>query len=157
VFITLSLLGGLLGLVWRSLGGALVLAASLALFVTATPAISSYLTHQIESRIPNDTAFGDAQAIVVLGADVQSGAGTGSDRLGPLSFERLIFAVDAYRHLHLPVAVSGGRTLGSRTSVAQLMKNALENYLAVPVTWSEERSRTTYENALYTSQLLKAQ
>jgi uncharacterized SAM-binding protein YcdF (DUF218 family) len=36
-----------------------------------------------------------------------------------------------------------------------MMKVALEQYFAVPVTWSEDRSRTTYENVVYTTQLLQ--
>ena len=31
---------------------------------------------------------------------------------------------------------------------------ALERDFAVPVTWADDQSRTTYENALYTAQLL---
>jgi uncharacterized SAM-binding protein YcdF (DUF218 family) len=157
VLITLCLLGGLIGIVWRRLGATLVLASSVGLFVAATPACSTYLTRRLESEIPDDIGFGNARAIVVLGADVRAGHGAAPDRLGPLSLERLIFAADAYRQFHLPVVVSGGELPGTQTSVAELMKTALEEYFAVPVTWSEDRSRTTYENALYSAGLLKAQ
>src|SRR5436190_187634 len=37
-----------------------------------------------------------------------------------------------------------------------LMRAMLERDFAVPVSWSDDRSRTTYENAVYTAQLLKA-
>jgi uncharacterized SAM-binding protein YcdF (DUF218 family) len=63
--------------------------------------------------------------------------------------------VDAYRRLHLPIAVSGGRVADWHVAVAQLMKSALEEYFGIPVAWSEEVSRTTYENALYTARLLQ--
>jgi uncharacterized SAM-binding protein YcdF (DUF218 family) len=63
---------------------------------------------------------------------------------------------DAYRQLGLPVAVSGGRLYNWDTSIAALMKAALIKYFGVPVTWTEDRSRTTYENAVYTAQLLRA-
>jgi uncharacterized SAM-binding protein YcdF (DUF218 family) len=157
VLITLCLLGGLIGIVWRRLGAILVLASSLGLFVAAAPAFSSYLSNQLESEIPDDIGFGNAEAIVVLGADVRAGDGAAPDRLGLLSLERLIFAAEAYRRFHLPVAVSGGQLAGTQTSVAELMKTALEESFAVPVAWSEDRSRTTYENALYSAGLLKAQ
>lgn len=157
LFVTLSLLGALIALVWRRVGIIITLASSLCLYVVAAPAFSSYLSRILEAEIPNDTGFRDAQAIVVLGADVQSADGTTSDRLGPLSLERLIFAADAYRRLHLPLAVSGGRVGDSETSVAALMGAALEGYFGVPVTWSEDQSRTTYENALYTARLLRGQ
>jgi len=39
--------------------------------------------------------------------------------------------------------------------MAELMKATLEQYFAVPVTWSEEHSQNTYENAAYTAKLLR--
>jgi uncharacterized SAM-binding protein YcdF (DUF218 family) len=131
--------------------------AILCAFVAATPAFSSYLTHELETEIPLMTDFSQAQAIVVLGADVQSEDGPMSDRLGPLSLERLLFAADAYRQLRLPVATSGGRIGKVEISLAELMKATLEGYFAVPVTWTENRSKTTFENALYTARILKAE
>jgi uncharacterized SAM-binding protein YcdF (DUF218 family) len=157
VFILLCLTGAVLVLVWRRLGIIIVLASSLCLFVAATPAFSSYLTRQVESEIPNNAVLDSAEAIVVLGADVQSADGPMPDRLGPLSLERLVLAADAYRRLRLPVVVSGGPTDGPETSVAELMKAALERYFSVPVALIENRSRTTYENALHTGRLLQAQ
>lgn len=117
--------------------------------------VSSYLAYQLETEIPEDVDFSGAEAIVVLGADVRRGDGRNSDRIGPASLERLVLAVDAYRRLHLPIAVSGGRVADWHVAVGQLMKSALEEYFGIPVTWSEEESRTTYENALYTARLLR--
>jgi hypothetical protein len=46
----------------------------------------------------------------VLGAGVHPGDGAAvPDTLGALSLERLVYAAEAYRALHLPVLVSGGR------------------------------------------------
>ena len=67
-----------------------------------------------------------------------------------------MFTAEAYRKLKLPVAVSGGPVSGQSPPVAGLMKSALEDYFNVPVTWIEDRSRTTYENALYTAEVLRA-
>jgi len=36
------------------------------------------------------------------------------------------------------------------------MKQALEEDFGVPVTWTEDQSRTTHENALYSAKLLQA-
>ena len=85
----------------------------------------------------------------MLGADVRPGKNITADRLGPQSLERLTMVVDAYRQLHLPVAVSGGRLSDWQTSVAELMKSALTEYFMVSVTWKEDLSKTTYENGLY--------
>jgi uncharacterized SAM-binding protein YcdF (DUF218 family) len=155
-FITLALLGALAALRWRRSGIALALASSLCLFAAATPALSSYLVHRVETALPAHIDFREAQAIVVLGGDVRSGSGADvADALGPLSLERVVLAARAYRRLHLPVAVSGGRVGAARGSEATLMKAALETDFAIPVTWSEDASRTTWENALYTARLLR--
>lgn len=158
VFITLCLAGALLAFVWRRIGLAIVLPASLCLFAAATPALSSYLLRRVEAEIPATPDFRSAQAIVVLGGDQRVGdGGMIPDTLGPLSLERVFFAAEAYRQQHLPVAVSGGRASGVHASSAELMKPIIERDFAIPVFWSEDRSRTTYENAIFTAALLRPQ
>jgi uncharacterized SAM-binding protein YcdF (DUF218 family) len=155
VFIILSLAGALIALAWRRAGIALALASSLALYLSATPALSEYLLRQVESGLPQDVDLAAAQAIVVLGADVRWGNGADiPDRLGPLSLERAVLAAEAYRRLHLPVLVSGGRERGAHSSEAALMKAVLEDDFGVPVAWTEEQSHTTWENAAYSARLL---
>jgi uncharacterized SAM-binding protein YcdF (DUF218 family) len=155
IFIVLSLAGALIALVWRRAGIALALASSLLLYAAATPAVSSYLLRRVEARLPESADLSAAQAIVVLGGDVRAGDGADiPDRLGPLSLERVVFGAEAHRRLQLPVVVSGGTVQGAHLSEAALMKAALEEDFAVPVAWSEDGSRTTWENALYTARLL---
>ena len=155
ILIILCFAGALLLLVWRRTGIAVVLVCSFSLYVAATPAFSSYLLWYFKSKIPESNDINIAQAIVVLGVDVRDGRGIVSDRLGTQSLERLFMAAEAYHRLHLPVAVSVGRISKSQASVAGLMKIALKQYFSVPVTWSEERSQNTYENAAYTAALLR--
>ena len=156
LFIVLCLLGALSALVWRRTGIAVALVSSFCLFVAAIPAFSSYLLQSIESIIPESSDLSEAQAIVVLGAEIRSGNPPMPNTLGLLSLERVFLAAKAYRQLHLPVAVSGGVASGTDTAVAVAMKSVLEGDFGVPVSWVEDRSRTTYENALYTAQLLSA-
>jgi uncharacterized SAM-binding protein YcdF (DUF218 family) len=157
VLITLCLVGGLLAVLWRGFGIALVILSAAALYAAAMPVVASYLLQQIEAGIPESADLGTAQAIVVLGAGIHFGDGAAApDTLGPQSLERVFYGAEAYRRLHLPVAVSGGRVLGAQTAEATLMRAVLERDFAVPVTWSDDRSRTTYENAVYSAQLLKA-
>lgn len=155
IFIVLSLAGALIALVWRRAGIAVALASGFCLYVAATPALSSYLLRQVESGLPQTADLGAAQAIVVLGGGVRSGDGGGiPDRLNGLSLERVVFGAEAHRRLHLPVVVSGGAARGTHSSEGALMKTALEADFAVPVAWTEDRSRTTWENALFTARLL---
>lgn len=155
VLIVLSLAGALLALRWRGFGIALVILSSAALYLLATPVVASYLLHEIERGIPQSAELSNAQAIVVLGAEVHLGNGASApDTLGPLSLERVVYAAEAYRRLQLPVAVSGGRVYPAQTAEATLMQAALDRNFGVPVAWTEDQSRTTYENALYTARLL---
>jgi uncharacterized SAM-binding protein YcdF (DUF218 family) len=155
VFIVLCFAGALLALRWRRLGIGLALAASLCLYVAAMPAFSSYLLSRIESELPETVNLAGAQAIVVLSGDVRVGDGGDiPDELGPLSLERVVLAARAYRRLHLPLAVSGGHVGEARQSAGALMQAALEVDFATPVTWNEDRSQTTWENAAFTARLL---
>src|SRR4051794_12131038 len=156
VLITLCVVGALIALRWRVAGLAIVLAASLALYAVATPVISSWLLRRAEAGLPRPAGFRGAKAIVVLGGEVRSGNGADiPDRLGGRAYERLAFATDAYHELHLPVAVSGGRPPDRRTTEGEMMKAALESEFNVPVTWNEDQSRTTWENAVFTAALLR--
>jgi uncharacterized SAM-binding protein YcdF (DUF218 family) len=159
VFIWLSLVGALIAFRWRRMGISLALLSSLALYAAATPALSSYLLARVEAALPPPPDFTAdltaAQAIVVLGGDVRVGSGAIPDRLGPLSLERVVLAAQAYRRLHLPVVVSGGRVGRAQASEAALMQAALAADFAIPVAWVEPRSRTTWENAVDTAQLLR--
>ena len=153
ILILLCLAGALIGLVWQRVGIAITLFASVCLFLLSTPAFSSYLTRYLETETPTDENLHSAQAIVVLGADIRTG--DGPDRLGLLTLDNVVMAADAYHQLRLPVAVSGGQLFHWDMSVAALMKTALVQRFAVPVAWTEDKSRTTYENAVYTAQLLR--
>ncbi len=127
------------------------------LYSAALPAVAARLLEEVEIKPPDKLDFSAAQAIVVLGGGVHRGDGVEvPDTLGPRTLERLDFTAHAYRRLNLRVAVSGGLPPGARTTEAALMKAALEGDFSVPVTWAEDRSRTTFENALYLKKLLEA-
>lgn len=128
------------------------------LYLAALPVVGARMLQDVEVRPLDKPDFSAAQAIVVLGGGVNRGDGDKvPDTLGPWSLERLDFAAHAYRQLHLKVAVSGGLTPGAHTAEATLMKSVLENDFHVPVNWVENRSRTTWENAVYIQQLLQAE
>jgi uncharacterized SAM-binding protein YcdF (DUF218 family) len=139
------------------LGIAVSIVATTLLYLAALPVVAGRMLEDAEIRSPEKPDFSAAQAIVVLGAGVHRGDGVKvPDTLGTWSLERVYFAAHAYRQLGLKVAVSGGQLGGAHVSEASLMKAALEGDFAVPVTWVDDRSRSTYENALDTAKLLKA-
>src|SRR5437667_8083141 len=136
VLIVLCLFGGLLALVWRGFGVAVVLVSAAALYLLATPVASSWLLERVEAGLPETPELRAAQAIVVLGGDVHFGDGKAvPDSLGPLSLARVLYAAQAYRRLHLPVAVSGGRVLGSESTVGGLNSYALLHVCAWARNW----------------------
>ena len=156
VLIVLCLIGAAVAPWWRRAGIALALSSSVGLYLAAMPVVSSYLLYRVETELPAQVDFVGAEAIVVLGGDVQHGNGRDMpDRLGLLSLERVMLAAQAYRRMRLPVAVSGGRVDSAYQTEGELMKTALERDFGVPVRWNEDRSRTTWQNALFTARLLQ--
>ncbi|HTQ33331.1 MAG TPA: YdcF family protein [Stellaceae bacterium] len=133
-----------------------IVAASL-LLLASLPVVAARMIEDVEVKPPANLDFSAAQAIVVLGGGVHRGDGDKApDTLGPWSLERLDFAVHAYRKLHLPTLVTGGKPAGAHTAEAALMKNALQDDFSVPVTWVEDQARNTFENAVYSKKLLQA-
>src|SRR5258708_8667697 len=133
VFILRCLAGGLMALFCRGFGVALVILSATALYVAATPVVASYLLQQVETGIPDSADLSAAQAIVVLGAGIHFGDGAAvPDTLGPQSLERVVYGAEAYRRLHLPVAVSGGRALGPQTAQAPRIPDRPHPPFSVP-------------------------
>ena len=157
LFILLSVTAVWLTL-WRPrFGISVAIVTTSLLFLAALPVIAARMLEDVEVKPPGKPDFSAAQAIVVLGGGTRHGDGDKvPDTLGPWSLERLDFAAQAYHQLRLKVAVSGGKPSGAHIAEAALMKTVLEDDFSVPVTWVEDQSRTTYENALYTRQLLQA-
>ncbi len=156
ILVALCLIGALLVPLWRWGGTALVLASSLSLFVLSTPVASSILLRWAEAGLPPAGDLAQAQAIVVLGGAVIPGNGEDvPDVLGPVSLERVAFAADAQRKLHLPVLVSGGNLRAGHTSESILMKRALQQEFGIAARWNEDRSRTTWDNAAFSAAMLQ--
>jgi len=157
IFIVGCIAGALIGLVRPRIGTIVVLSSSILLYLFATPAVSIFLLDdELVMSVPTDPDLARAQAIVVLGGDYKFGdGGRVPDSVGLLTLERLAAAARLYRRLGLPVVVSGGPVGGSE-SLAKLMREELEQNFSVPVKWIEGRSRSTYQNALYTAELMKS-
>jgi uncharacterized SAM-binding protein YcdF (DUF218 family) len=144
---------------WRRkpFGLAVATGAIGALYLAAMPVTASLLigwTEAIaiaEPTLPSDPPPG---AIVVLSADARrSGIPGVPDTVGQLTLERVAEAARQSRRLGLPILVSGGGPPDA--SIAALMSKVLQEDFRVPVQWREERSRNTFENALYSAEILR--
>ncbi|WP_323845171.1 YdcF family protein [Microbulbifer magnicolonia] len=122
------------------------------LWICATPAFSAWLGQ----RLAKVSAIPDAvpQAVVVLGGGRYRDENSGNERLSAVSLERVTWAAQR-APAQLPLLVSGGRVYAQeRATEADLMAGLLQETLGRPVTWRENCSRTTAENAVNSAAIL---
>ena len=100
-----------------------------------------------------------ADAIVILGAGrEQNDPGWGgTDQPGLMALERLRYAARLARASGLPMAATGGLHYGQPPSEAALMADAMKRDYGLDIRWQEEQSRTTWENAVLSADLLQPQ
>ncbi|MDY4302414.1 YdcF family protein [Pseudomonas sp. FP215] len=99
-----------------------------------------------------------ADAIVVLGSGRERGdIAWGSDQPTGIGLERERFAARLAKASGLPVLTSGGLHYGTPPSEAELMAVSMQDDFGVSVRWKEERSRTTWENAQMSAEILLPQ
>lgn len=134
------------------------------LWLMSLPAMVEWSARQLE----REPALAEAQwanlaqradTIVILGAGREQGdPGWGHvDQPGLMALERLRYAARLARASGLPLAASGGLHYGQPPSEAALMADAMQRDYGLKVRWLEERSRTTWENAQFSAELLQPQ
>jgi uncharacterized SAM-binding protein YcdF (DUF218 family) len=156
VFIVSCLIAALMALRFRRSGTIAMIFSAGLLYLSALPVVARGFSQYLALPLPNCSDLRKAQAIVVLGAGMHVGdGGRYPDQLDALSLERLARAADLYQKLDIPIAVTGGRLSKSTSSLGALMKRQLEQGSGIPVTWSEEASRNTFENAELTARELR--
>jgi uncharacterized SAM-binding protein YcdF (DUF218 family) len=157
LFILLAMIGALVAWRRKPFGLAVATAAIGLLYLVAMPVTAGLLIRWAEAiafdepTLPSDQPPG---AIIVLSADARRSGIIGvPDTVGQLTLERLAEAARQQRRLGLPILVSGGGPPGA--SLASLMSRVLQEDFRVPVQWREERSQNTFENALYSAEILR--
>jgi uncharacterized SAM-binding protein YcdF (DUF218 family) len=99
-----------------------------------------------------------ADAIVVLGSGRERGdSAWGIDQPTGIGLERERYAARLAKASGLPVLTTGGLHYGTPPSEAQLMAVSMQDDFGVTVRWKEERSRTTWENAQMSAEILLPQ
>lgn len=140
----------------RKLMLTLLTVAILLIYFTALPVTTRYLDSLLATPEPFDNNGQNAEVIVVLGASRYRNAPEyGGDTLFGFALERIRYAAWLHKKIGLPLLTTGGTPTGEAVSEAELMKNSLEKEFSVPVQWVETKSKTTWENALYSAELLK--
>lgn len=168
-FIILSLLGLALLHRYQRLGIYMTASGLCLMYVASLPATSLLLMSWLEpepasalgvNQIARNTmqTGNQPQAIVILGAGRRYHAPEyAGDIPNAFALERIRYGVWLARRTLLPVLVTGGLGTEHSPSEAEIMKKVIESEYALPVRWTETESHTTYENAKYTAQILKAE
>lgn len=159
--LVISVFGIGVGLRKPRLGLCIFSLAVLLLYALSTMTVSSSLL--LLAEVPHtelsDQRLKDEKpgAVVVLSAGRNRGAPEyGGDTVDRLTLERLRYAARVARQTGLPVLVSGGgRAPANQIPIAALMKQTLEQDFDVSVRWKEDRSKNTFENALFSAHILK--
>lgn len=158
----LYLLGYLIKKRHPRVGRSLCASALLLLLVMSTSAGAWLLLtplENLEAPLTSSQNTG-AQAIVLLSAGRQENNPeyAGQDIPDYIALGRLRYAAKLYRDTGLPILVSGG--LGSKPmqvdTLANGLAHALEYEFGIPVSWREQVSRNTAENAEYSAKILKS-
>jgi uncharacterized SAM-binding protein YcdF (DUF218 family) len=157
--------GGLILLLFISLlfirkpfGKLLLTLTIVAFYLLSTPIISTNLIAGLERHVfvtPEEILAAKAEAIVVLGGGLyEEGPEYGGDTIKGELLERVRYAAWLHKRTNLPIIVSGGNMDQTRPPEAKLAGQALKDEFGCQVLATEDQSKTTLENALYTSKIL---
>lgn len=135
-------------------GISIISIATLGTILLSTPAISGYLLSKLETETPDLPDGQTGVAVLVL-----SGGFTrlpdGTAEPGPFTVQRLVEGAALARRGGWPLILSGGLSLEGGDSLARSMERKLIHLgYNVPVLL-EERSRTTWENMIFSSELAR--
>lgn len=148
---------------WPKLALASFVISSSGLYIMSLPITVEYAARALETEAPLlleqwSTLAQHADAIVVLGGgrEVNDPAWQ-ADQPSLMAMQRLRYAARLAKASQLPVLVSGGLHYGQPPSEAQIMADSLAQDFNVNTRWLEGQSRTTWENAQYSAQMLQAE
>jgi uncharacterized SAM-binding protein YcdF (DUF218 family) len=168
--IVLVLIGARLMFTRRLLAWSLILLSCIGLWLTSTLAAGKFMRATFFKLPPalnagaiaslrREAAKGPPTAIVVLGAGRRLlSPEYGLSNLKPLTMERLRYGLWLSRETGLPVAYTGGVGHGAQpgTSEAEIAARIADREFGRPLRWTEDRSRDTLENGLFTVPMLQA-
>lgn len=137
-------------------------AGFLGILIMSLPVTTEWAAGKLEREPPLERSewaglASRADVIVVLGAGRQrhDPAWDGADQPTGVAMERMRYAARLAKASGLPLLTSGGLHYGSPPSEASMMADSLRDDFGVPVRWQEGQSRTTWENAQMSAELLR--
>ncbi len=133
----------------------------LLLYLFSTAQVGDRLLASLETFPALDIARLDAKAnaaIVILAGDSNYTAPEygGGPTVGALTLERLRYGAYLARQTGYPVLASGGEVDPGAGILSSMMDKSLRTDFNITPGWLEKKSRTTYENAFYSAEILKA-
>ncbi|GAB6054311.1 hypothetical protein JCM17960_31310 [Magnetospira thiophila] len=159
LLVTLLLLGLVLALGhkrWRRRYLGLSFVCGLLLYLLSLNVVALPLLVALQKDAPAPSGA-TPQAVVILSAGVyESTPEHPREEIGGLTLERLYQGAVLARQQDLPILVTGGVAKNFTLSRASLMNRALNEGFGLSARWQEDRSTTTFENALYSAPLLQA-
>lgn len=141
----------------RKVGMSLAWAGGTATVALSLPLVAHLLLASLQNaeHIPPGAAAIDAEAIVVLSADVDCDPPEyGEDQPGALTMLRCRYGAALARRTGLPVLLSGGVLRPDRRPVSHVMRDFVQGELGIPVRWVEEASTNTRGNAEFSARIL---
>lgn len=142
----------------RPRAGIALLATGLGLLIVLSiPLVAIALQRGLQGDSPrSEFEVGDAQAIVVLGADANPFAPEyGGKSVGATTLERLRYGAALGRRSGLPLLVTAGLPGRDEPALAPAMASVLEQEFGVRARWVEPRAADTRENARFSADILK--
>jgi uncharacterized SAM-binding protein YcdF (DUF218 family) len=141
----------------------LILAAFSFLWIASTPYFAEGAIRLLEAQTtPLDINHPNghpqtAEAIVILGGGTYFHAPeyAGQDTVNDASLVRLRYGVKLQRETGKPILVTGGKPLGNDLSEAQQMRMVLDQDFHASVSWMDDTSDNTFENAHHSFRVLK--
>ena len=146
-------------LTWRRppVARALLGVSILVLYAFSTGFVSGHLLLMLQPEPRDPRADPGGQAIVVLGGGlVPQAPEYGGDTVNSATLVRVRYAATLYRSVKKPILVSGGVARIYPVPEAHMMRDTLHREFQVPVTWVEDASSNTLENARASFRMLNA-
>lgn len=127
------------------------------LYALATPLVSQTLLSSLQTYPPLDpetVRTAPADAIVILSAEAKVAPEFGGLTVGPLTLQRLHYGVHLHSQVMRPILVTGGIWMSSPARLGDLMAKTLATEFAIPDVWVEAQAEDTWENAVYSTNIL---